>query len=122
MEYLEEYDDQCQALVQNIEKWFKDAKSAQIAEADKQQIMQSIRGKMEDLKDTLTYFKSDLYLVPRAKEGEFRKKYDTYSEKMDKYEVAAKKLEMVISGDVKGLREFKRQEEQDKLLGGQGLN
>ena len=73
---------------------------------------------MEDLKDTLTYFKSDLYLVPRAKEGEFRKKYDTYSEKMDKYEVAAKKLEMVISGDVKGLREFKRQEEQDKLLGG----
>ena len=73
---------------------------------------------MEDLKDTLTYFKSDLYLVPRAKEGEFRKKYDTYSEKMDKYEVAAKKLEMVISGDVKGLREFKRQEEQDKLLVG----
>ena len=73
---------------------------------------------MEDLKDTLTYFKSDLYLVPRAKEGEFRKKYDTYSEKMDKYEVAAKKLEMVISGDVKGLREFKRQEAQDKLLVG----
>ena len=73
--------------------------------------MQSIRGKMEDLKDTLTYFKSDLYLVPRAKEGEFRKKYDTYTEKMDKYEVAAKKLEMVLSGDVQGLRDIKRAEE-----------
>lgn len=63
---------------------------------------------MEDLKDTLTYFKSDLYLVPRAKEGEFRKKYDIYSEKMDKYEVAAKKLEMVLCGDIAGLRDVKR--------------
>ena len=95
-------------MVQNIEKWFKDAKRSEIADADKQQIMQSIRGKMEDLKDTLTYFKSDLYLVPRAKEGEFRKKYDVYSEKMDKYEVAAKKLEMVLNGDTNGLRDLKR--------------
>ena len=36
MEYLEEYDDQCQALVSNIEKWFYDAKKAEIADADKQ--------------------------------------------------------------------------------------
>eukprot|EP00353_Schmidingerella_taraikaensis_P018559 CAMPEP_0185611966 /NCGR_PEP_ID=MMETSP0436-20130131/18706_1 /TAXON_ID=626734 ORGANISM="Favella taraikaensis, Strain Fe Narragansett Bay" /NCGR_SAMPLE_ID=MMETSP0436 /ASSEMBLY_ACC=CAM_ASM_000390 /LENGTH=90 /DNA_ID=CAMNT_0028245057 /DNA_START=51 /DNA_END=323 /DNA_ORIENTATION=- len=77
---------------------------------------------MEDLKDTLTYFKSDLYLVPRAKEGEFRKKYDVYSEKMDKYEVAAKKLEMVLNGDTNGLRDIKRQEEQDKLLASSNLN
>ena len=41
---------------------------------------------MEGLRETLTYFKSDLYLVPRAKEGEYRKKYETYSEKLIKYE------------------------------------
>ena len=44
---------------------------------------------MEDLRDTLTYFKSDLYLVPRTKEGEFRRKYETYTEKLKKYELAS---------------------------------
>ena len=59
---------------------------------------------MEDLRDTLTYFKSDLYLVPRSKEGEFRKKYETYTLKLSKYELAAKKLELVLNNDHNGLR------------------
>ena len=62
---------------------------------------------MDDLKDTLTYFKSDLYLVPRAKEGEFRKKYEMYAEKLSKYELASKKLEMVLNNDSAGLRALK---------------
>ena len=55
----------------------------------------------------LTYFKSDLYLVPRAKEAEFRQKYDGYLEKMSKYELAAKKMEMVLDKDTEGLRALK---------------
>ena len=35
VEYLEEYDDQCKALVSNIEKWFYDAKKREVADADK---------------------------------------------------------------------------------------
>ena len=41
---------------------------------------------------------------------------------MDKYEVAAKKLEMVINGDSSGLRDLKKQEEQEKLLASSGIN
>ena len=115
MEYLEEYDDQCQALVSNIEKWFYDTKKSELSEPDKQQLLKSIQGKMEDLKDTLTYFKSDLYLVPRAKEGEFRKKYDAYSEKLRKYEIAAKKLELVLNNDTQGLRQLKNQYDPERL-------
>ena len=62
---------------------------------------------MEELRDTLTYFNSDLYLVPRAKEGEFRKKYETFIEKLGKYELASKKLEMVLANDTAGLRQLK---------------
>ena len=74
---------------------------------------------MEDLKDTLTYFKSDLYLVPRTKEGEFRRKYETYSEKMAKYELAAKKLELVLNNDTAGLRQLKNQYDPERM---QNLN
>ena len=35
---------------------------------------------------------------------------------MDKYEVAAKKLEMVINGDSSGLRDLKKQEEQGSQM------
>ena len=109
MEYLEEYDDQCQAFTQIIEKWFYDSKKKEIADADKQQLLKSIQGKMEDLKDTLTYFKSDLYLVPRNKEGEYRKKYETYTEKLQKYEHHVKKLELFLNKDSAGLKKLKNE-------------
>ena len=76
---------------------------------------------MEELRDTLTYFKSDLYLVPRAKEGEFRKKYETYIEKLGKYELASKKLEMVLANDTAGLRQLKNSYDPERLAQA-GLN
>ena len=83
--------------------------------ADKQQLLRSIQGKMEDLKDTLTYFKSDLYLVPRAKEGELRRKYEVYMEKLSKYDIAAKKLELVLNNDTVGLRELKNSYDPERM-------
>ena len=70
---------------------------------------------MEDLRDTLTYFKSDLYLVPRAKEGEFRRKYELYSEKLRKYDLASRKLELVLEGNTQGLRELKNQYDPERM-------
>ena len=72
---------------------------------------------MEDLKDTLTYFKSDLYLVPRAKEGEYRKKYETYTDKLSKYEVHVKKLEMYLNKDTEGLQRLKNQYDEEQYRG-----
>ena len=117
MEYLEEYDDQCQALCSNIEKWFYDTKKKEIADADKQQLLKSILGKMEGLRETLTYFKSDLYLVPRAKEGEYRKKYETYTEKLIKYEQHVKKLELYLNKDTEGLQKLKHQFDEEAYAG-----
>ena len=112
MEYLEEYDDQCQAVCSIIENWFYDTKKKEIADVDKQQLLKSIIKKMEGkegLRETLTYFKSDLYLVPRAKEGEYRKKYETYTEKLVKYEQHVKKLELYLNKDTVGLQKLKHQ-------------
>lgn len=53
------------------------------------------------------YFKSDLFTVPKLKEQEFRSKYDKYIEKVAKYEVLAKKLDLVIKKDETGLLELK---------------
>ena len=64
---------------------------------------------MEGLRETLTYFKSDLYLVPRNKEGEYRKKYEMYSEKLIKYEQHVKKLELYLNKDSAGLQKLKHQ-------------
>ena len=94
-------------FTQNIEKWFHDAKKAEKGDTERLELFKTIQSKMDDLKDTLTYFKSDLYLVPRTKEGEFRRKYDAYMEKLSKYELASKKLELVLNNDTAGLRQLK---------------
>ena len=73
---------------------FKDSKK-QVG-ADRSNTFGSIKEKIEMLKSTLTYFKSDLYLVPRVKEAEFRKKYEIYSDKLQKYEIIRDKMEAVI--------------------------
>ena len=107
MEYLEEYDDTCQALTHQIETFFRDSK--RVGEADKRGLLISIVNKSDKLRETLNYFKSDLYLVPKSKEAEFRKKYEIYSEKLKKYDVAAEKMELVLEKDYDGLRELKIQ-------------
>ena len=48
-------------------------------------------------------------MVPRAKEAEFRQKYDSYVEKLTKYELAAEKMTMVLEKNTEGLRALKHQ-------------
>ena len=105
MEYVEEYDEQCIAYTQKIENAFRQSKKG--SDADKKRILNGIQGYIKELKTVLTYFKSDLYLVPRAKEAEFRQKYDAYLDKMSKYELASKKMELVLEKDTEGLRTLK---------------
>ena len=45
--------------------------------------------------------------MPRAQEQEYRAKYDLYIEKIGKYEVAIKKMELILNGDRQGLMEMK---------------
>ena len=119
MEYVEEYDEQCIAYTQKIENAFRQSKKG--SDAEKKRILNGIEGYIKELKTVLTYFKSDLYLVPRAKEAEFRQKYDAYLEKMSKYELAAKKMEMVLDKDTDGLRALKHQYDPARM-GPQNLN
>ena len=44
-------------------------------------------------------FKSDLYLIPRSKEAEYKGKYDAYIVRLGKYDHNAKKLELIIKKD-----------------------
>ena len=80
----------------------------------------SIENGIKELREVCTLYKSDLYLVPRPKEAEFRAKYDTYIDKISKYEHNAKKLELVIKNDEVGLLELKHgyDEEKAKTLNG----
>ena len=57
--------------------------------------------------------------MPRAKEGEFRRKYELYTEKLAKYELAARKLELVLSKDAAGLRALKHSYDPERYGGGQ---
>lgn len=59
------------------------------------------------MKQICTLYKSDLYLVPRAQEQEYRTKYDSYIEKIGKYETACKKMELILKDDRQGLMELK---------------
>ena len=118
MEYVEEYDEQCIAYTQKIENAFRQSKKLQ--NADKERILNGITSYIKDFKSVLKYYKSDLYLVPRAKEAEFRQKYDSYLEKLTKYELASKKMEMVLNKDSEGLRQLKHQ--YDPARANQNLN
>ena len=107
MEYAEEYDEKCIVFIKKIEHAFRQSKKG--SDAEKKRILSGIEGNIKDLKTELTYFKSDLYLVPRAKEAEFRQKYDEYLEKTSKFEIAAQKMELVLEKDTDGLRALKHQ-------------
>ena len=78
-----------------------------MSDADKQGKLMSIERNMKELQEVLTYYKSDLYLVPRAKEAEVRKRYAIYNEKLGKYKIAAEKMKLVINKDTEGLKKLK---------------
>ena len=119
MEYIEDYDDQCHTLVKKIDKLFKACKEA--SDADKAGLLLSIKRGIKEFREVCVLYKSDLYLVPRAKEAECRKKYDAYIDRLGKYDHNCKKLELIIKKDEEGLLELKHQYEEDKYkkLGGQ---
>ena len=96
-------------------------KSKKGSSAESKRILKGILGYIEDIKAVLIYYKSDLYLVPRAKEAEFRAKYDSYLEKVQKYELLAKKMELSLEKDYEGLRALKHSYDPSRM-NGQGLN
>lgn len=109
VEYIEEYDEQCEALVRKLDKGFKVSKDA--SDADKQGILLSIKRGIKELREVCTLYKSDLYMVPRAREAEFKVKYDSYVERLGKYDRNALKLEMIIKKDEDGLAKLENEKQ-----------
>lgn len=113
MEYVEDYDEQCKDFVKKIDKMFKRCKETN--EADKPVLLISIRSAIKSMREVCTLFKSDLYLVPRAKEAEYRQKYDDYIIRLGKYEHNAKKLDLIIKKDTDGLEQLKNGYDEEKM-------
>lgn len=67
------------------------------------------------MRGVCTLFKSDLYLVPRAKEAEFKEKYDNYIIRLGKYDFNAKKLDLIIKKDEGGLEKMQHGYDEDKM-------
>ena len=105
MEYIEDYEEQCKDHTKNVERLLKSWKMA--SNADKPGIVESIKHGIKQLREVCTLYKSDLYLVPRAQELEFRGRYDAYIEKIGKYETAVKKMDLILKGDRKALMDLK---------------
>ena len=72
---------------------------------------------MELLETTLNYFKSDMYLVPRAKEQEYRRKYEIYMEKLRRYKIAHEKMTVALEGDEEKMREIKHKYDPERYGG-----
>ncbi len=70
MEYIEDYDEQALGLIKSIDRMFKSVKDA--SDADKQGLLSQIQRGIKELRDVCQLFKSDLYLIPRNKEAEYK--------------------------------------------------
>ena len=92
-------------MIKKLDKLFKSCKDA--TDADKQGLLMSIKRGIKELREVCQLFKSDLYLVPRNKETEYRGKYDGYISRLGKYDYNCKKLELIINKDENGLMEMK---------------
>ncbi len=99
---------------------FKSCKDA--AEAEKPGLLISIKRAIKEMREVCTLFKSDLYLVPRTKEAEYKQKYDEYILRLGKYDHNAKKLDLIIKKDTDGLEELKNGYDEEKMKEMKGLN
>ena len=99
---------------------FKSCKDA--AEAEKPGLLISIKRAIKEMREVCTLFKSDLYLVPRTKEAEYKQKYDDYILRLGKYDQNAKKLDLIIKKDTDGLEELKNGYDEEKMKEMKGLN
>ena len=59
MEYIEDYDEQAQQLCKKIEKFFKQSVTAEAIHT--QGLLDSVKKGIKELKEVLTYYKSDMY-------------------------------------------------------------
>ena len=66
MENIEDYDDNVQGIIKQIERLFKKAKTA--SEADKMGVLTSVKKAIRELKDELVYFKQELFNIPKQRE------------------------------------------------------
>ena len=48
--------------------------------------MSSVKKSLREMKEELIYFKQELFNIPKAKEAEFKQKYNSYQEKVAEYE------------------------------------
>ena len=71
-----------------------------------QGLLDSVKKGIKELKEVLTYYKSDMYQVPQKKVKEIKAKYDKYIQKLKNYEHSAKKLELNVNKDDAGLRQL----------------
>lgn len=115
MEYIEDYDEQATDLVKSIDRMFKSCKEA--SEAEKQGLLSQIQRGIKELREVLQLFKSDLYLIPRQKEAEYKKKYDAYIVRLGKYDYNAKKLELIVKKDDEALLKMKNGYDETKYAG-----
>jgi len=64
MEEIEDYDEECVNYIKSIEKNLKEWQK--LADADKAGHLESVRIKIQKLRQSCMLYKSELYLVPRA--------------------------------------------------------
>ena len=78
MEYIQDYDEQASEFVKDIDRWIRQCQDNKTTDQDKQTLLPLIDRNIKEFQEVMTYYKSDLYLVPRAKEKEYRTKFDNY--------------------------------------------
>ena len=58
-----------------------------------------------------------MYLIPRAKEFEYKSKYDAYITRIGKYDYNCKKLDLIVKKDEAGLNQMKNGFDETKYQG-----
>lgn len=83
-------------------------------------VLSSVNKNINELKEYLTYFKRELFNIPKQRETEFKNKYHDYKTKITDYELQAKKLDLIIKGDEVGLLAMERGQDGNQMYVGKG--
>ena len=76
--------------------------------------MSAERG-ISELREVLQLFKSDLYLIPRSKEAEYKKKYDAYMQRLAYFVQKAKELSLIVKKDEEALLQMQHGYDEKKM-------
>ena len=74
------------------------------------------------MRTNIRYFKQELYKIPKEFEATYTQKYHDYQERVKQYEYDAKKLELELKDDTKGLLALERGIETKKRSYGSSVN